>query len=100
MSKRVISILLSEVFVMFIAVPTIVIIVDNTVDVSIVFSASEEEEKGNEKHLDVELLFSNLKDNEVNSTLTSSENNLEYYYKKYPKPHLNLIFPPPEQNIL
>jgi hypothetical protein len=100
MSKKIVSIFLSVIFLLFIVTPTIIVMVDDTIDVSIAFSASEEEEKGNEKNLDIEVLFSNLKANESDLVFAVSENNLGYYFKNYPKPHLNLISPPPEQHIL
>jgi len=100
MSKKIVSIFLSVIFLLFIVTPTIIVLVDDTIDVSIAFSASEEEEKGNEKNLDIEVLFSNLKANESDLVFAVSENNLGYYFKNYPKPHLNLISPPPEQHIL
>jgi len=100
MSKKIVSIFLSIIFLLFIVTPTIIVLVDDTIDVSIAFSASEEEEKGNEKNLDIEVLFSNLKANESDLVFAVSENNLGYYFKNYPKPHLILISPPPEQHIL
>jgi hypothetical protein len=100
MSKKIVSIFLSVIFLLFIVTPTVIVMVDDTIDVSIAFSASEEEEKGNEKNLDIEVLFSNLKANESDLVFAVSENNLGYYFKNYPKPHLNLISPPPEQHIL
>ena len=96
MSKKIVSILLATVFLLFIAAPTIITMVDDTIDVSIVFSGSEEEEKGNEKHIDVELLFSSEKVTELDLVFTSVEDNLGYFFKNYPKPHLNLISPPPD----
>ena len=96
MSKRIVSILLSTMFLLFIAAPTIITMVDDTIDVSVIFSASEEEEKGNEKNIDVEVLFSNEAANDSDLVYITIENNLEYYFKKYPKPHLNLISPPPD----
>ena len=100
MSKRIVSIFLSVIFLLFIVTPTIIVMVDDTIDISIAFSASEEEEKGNEKHLDIEVLFSKLKTNESDLVFAISENNLGYYFKNYPKPHLNLISPPPEHHLL
>lgn len=96
MSRKSVSIFFSVLFLLFIVTPSVIVMVDDTVDISIVFSNSEEEEKGNEKHLDIEVLFSKLKTSDSDFTFAVSENNLEYYYKKYPKPHLNLISPPPE----
>ena len=100
MSKKIVSITLAVIFLLFIVTPTVIIMVDDSIDVSMVFSSSEEEEKGNEKHLDIEILFSKLKTNESDFVIAISKDNLGYYYKQYPKPHLNLISPPPEQHIL
>ena len=99
MSKKIVSIFLSVIFLLFIVTPTIVILVDDTIDVSLAFSASEEEEKGNEKNLDIEVLFSTLKTNDSDVDFSESESNLGYFLKNYPKPHLNLISPPPEHYI-
>jgi len=74
--------------------------VDDTIDISFFYSTSEEEEeRGHEKQIDIEILFSNLKTNESDLVFTSTENNLGYCYKNYAKPHLNLISPPPQQNV-
>lgn len=100
MSKKIVSILFSVIFLLFIVTPTIIVMVDSSIDVSMAFSASEEEEKGNEKNLDIEILFSKLKTNDSDLVFALSENNLGYYFKNYPKPHLNLISPPPDYNIL
>ena len=97
MSKKVVSIFLSAVFLLFIVTPTILVMVDDTIDISIVFSTSEEEESS--KHLDIKVLFLKVKTNESDLVYISAENNLGYYNKKYPKPHLNHILPPPEHNI-
>ena len=99
MSKKLVSVFLSVIFLLFMVTPSIIVMFDDSIDVSISFSGSEEEEQGNEKHLDIEILFSNLKANESNCVFMISENNLGYYFKKYAKPHLNFISPPPEQHI-
>jgi hypothetical protein len=59
-----------------------------------------EEEKNNEKSQDTEILFLEVQDNKSLITLNERENDATYFYKKYPKPHLNLISPPPEKIIL
>ena len=100
MSKSVVSILLSVIFMAFLVTPTILTLVDNSVDVSLFYSAAEEEEKGHEKTKDVEVLFSDLKINETYSMSSLTQNNLGYYFKTYPIPHLNLISPPPDYSIL
>jgi hypothetical protein len=99
MSKKVVSIFLSVIFLLFIVTPTVIMMVDDTIDISIFYSTSEEEERGHEKQIDKEVLFSNLKTNESDLVFTSTENNLGYCYKKYAKPHLSLISPPPQQSI-
>ncbi|TYA60186.1 hypothetical protein [Formosa maritima] len=97
MSKKVVSICLSVIFLLFIVTPTVIMIVDDSIDISIIYSTSEEEERGHEKLKDV--LYSKEVSNESDLVFTSAENNLGYCFKKYPKPHLNLISPPPQKNI-
>lgn len=100
MSKSIISICLSMAFLVFLVAPTVVTIIDDSVDVSFFFTTSEEEEKGGKKDKDTELLFFEFNVSEMDFALNETENNLEYYFKNYPKPHLNLISPPPELHIL
>lgn len=100
MPKKIVSIFLSVIFLLFIVTPTVLMIVDDTIDISIYYSTSEEEERGKEKQIDKEILFSNLKTNESGLIFNSSNNNLNYCFKNYTKPHLNLISPPPEQHIV
>ncbi len=99
MSRNIISICFSIIFVVFLTAPTIIIIVDDSVDISFFFDSSEEEEKGSKKDKDVELLFFDLTVSEMDFASNETENDLEYYFKNYPKPHLNLISPPPELHI-
>jgi len=81
--------------------PSVIIVIDNDADISFFYDTTEEEEKkGNEKHKDLEVLFSEFNENEAYFVSNETENNLGYYFKNYPKPHLNLISPPPELHIL
>jgi hypothetical protein len=100
MSRNVISILLSLLFLLFLTAPTVVLLIDDSIDVSSFYASSEEEEKGSEKNKEKELVFSDLDLSDLGITTPEVENNLGYFFKKYPKPHLNLIFPPPEFYIL
>lgn len=100
MSKQGISIFFSVIFLLFIVTPTVMIFVDDTVDVSMFFTSSEEEEKGQEKHKDIEVYIAELNCDDLNFGSFKAKNKKGYYYKKYPKPHLNLISPPPELHIL
>ena len=97
MLKTYFSIFFTVLFMATIIAPSVLVFVDDTIDVSFILDASEEEEKkGNEKNKELEVL---VVDSFIDSDeLFSSErvDNLQYTYKKYTKPHLNLISPPPE----
>ena len=100
MSRNLVSICLSVLFLVFLVAPTVITLVDDSADVSMFYAASEEEEKGGEKDKEVEVLFFELHNNELDVASLNGENNLRYYFKKYPIPHLNIISPPPELHIL
>ncbi len=102
MPRKRISIFFSVVFLLFIVTPTILIIVDETTDISVVFSSSEEEEEetGYEKNVDFQVLFPHLKSDNTYLVFNSTLNSLGYFDKKYTKPHLNIISPPPDFYIL
>ncbi|WP_295983050.1 hypothetical protein [uncultured Algibacter sp.] len=100
MSRSIVSIFLSSLFLLFLTAPTIILMIDDSADVSIFYSSSEEEEKGSEKNKEIELLFFDLNNSALDFASSEVENNLLYYFKNYPKPHLNLISPPPEFHIL
>ncbi|WP_299382710.1 hypothetical protein [uncultured Lacinutrix sp.] len=92
MLKKHISIFFTILFLAIITAPSIIMILDDTVDISVFYSLSEEEEEI--KH--AKLLFS---DNEEDLDYLRSvlkTNNLCYFFKNYSKPHLNLISPPPD----
>ncbi len=76
--------------------PTIIISLDNTIDISILFGLGEEEEKEDMKLL-FELASEELEDT---SLYHLSIDIVAYTSKKYLKPHLNLIFPPPRQRLV
>ncbi|WP_298531775.1 hypothetical protein [uncultured Algibacter sp.] len=100
MTKQVISISLSALFMLFVIAPTVIMIIDDSVDVSMFYSSTEEEEKSHEKNKDKELLLFDFSKALSDLDLNETENNLVYFFKKYPKPHLNLISPPPELFIV
>lgn len=84
------------IFLAFLIAPTIIVIVDDSIDISMFYSTSEEEEKGSEKNKNSETLFSEIDTYGSDFTSNNTENNTGYYFKNYQKPHLNLIFPPPD----
>lgn len=95
MGKKTIAILFSILFLTFITAPTIIIAVDNSIDVSIFYSITEEENEN------LKLSFTDNGFNGLENLLTlDPKENSGYYSKNYPQPHLNLILPPPEQNML
>lgn len=102
MSRNIVSIFLSIIFLAFIAGPTVLVLVDDTIDVSIYYNASssEEEENSAPKIKEVNGLFSDSDLSDTGLFSNDDENNLVYYFKNYPKPHLNLISPPPDFYIL
>ncbi|WP_298493022.1 hypothetical protein [uncultured Algibacter sp.] len=100
MRRNIISLIFSTMFVLFLTAPTIILIIDNTTDISSFYISSEEEEKGHEKSKDKDLIFYDFLNSTSVFNLTEKESYLEYFFKNYPKPHLNLIFPPPDSYIL
>ena len=101
MSKRIISILFSLIFLVFTVTPSVIAIVDDSIDISFFYASSGEgEDKGLEKNNDLEVLFSELKMGETDFVSKKTENRTWYFFKNYQKPHLNLLSPPPEIHIL
>ena len=102
MSRSITSLLLSIIFMGFILAPTVIVMIDDTIDVSFFYtSAGEEEDKGLEKNKDLEVIFLELDINDADFVSNDIENNTRYVFKKYQKPHLNLISPPPRiQHII
>ena len=92
MYKKTISIFFTVLFLGLISAPSIILAIDDSIDISILYSISEEEEN---KNLEV-IVYENSED--TDSLLFSLKfENSGYHYKKYPKPNCNLISPPPEQ---
>lgn len=95
MFKMATSFFFPLIFIAFLAAPTIAILVDKNVDICLV-SDINEEEKGNETFIDIEIIFSDSNSSKDSLLDLKNEYLLEYYFKKYSKPHLNLISPPPD----
>ena len=75
MSRNLISKILSVIFVVFVAAPTIIKMVDDTIDISFYYSYAEEEEKGHTKNKNTEVLVSVDQNSESNFLLEKKENN-------------------------
>lgn len=100
MKRNLISLLFSTMFLLFLTAPTVILIIDNSADVSCFFISSEEEEKGHEKSKDKELMIYDVLNETAILDSNEIENDLEYFFKNYSKPHLNLISPPPDSHRL
>ena len=87
------AILFTIFFMAIIAAPTIISSIDDSVDISSFYGCNEEEEEAEKLKLVFEDFSEHLEDDLCNAV---RENQTEYAYKTYPKPHLNLISPPPE----
>jgi len=91
-SKHIITAFLFILFVALISAPSVIMTVDDSIDTTCFFSISEEEDTHSVKilfdknHQTSEYFF----ENEYNT------NHVEYTFKNYSKPHLNLVFPPPD----
>lgn len=94
MLRKVTSILFSVAFLLYTVTPSILMIVDESIDISILFSSSEEEEE--EKHLTIDVLYSTVRTKNSDLVFAYSEKSLAYLDKKYTKPNLNIISPPPK----
>ncbi|MFI0428732.1 hypothetical protein [Mariniflexile sp. HMF6888] len=81
-----------------IVAPSVIVVLDDSIDTSIFYSITEEEENGKTKNLISPFSLQNndfLTDFKLKSHLFFC-----YHFKNYSKPHLNLISPPPEHIIL
>lgn len=95
MQKKSIAIFFTIIFVALISAPSIIIAIDDSIDVSIFYTVTEEENEN------IKLVFSDNDLNKIEHVFFADINDsLGYYFRNYPKPYLNLILPPPENNIL
>jgi len=91
-SKYRVSVFFFILFMALLSAPSIIASVDDSIDTTCFFSVNEEEDQ-----LSFKLLFN--KNEEVSDTVFENQSNEhlgEYTFKQYPKPHLNLISPPPD----
>lgn len=97
MFKKLVSKILLIFFLGFLIIPSAILLIDNTVDVSVFYDMNDEnEKKANEKNLEIEIQFTdnNFYQNELNVSLKNSK--INYISKKYNTPYLNFITPPPD----
>ncbi|PKQ44986.1 hypothetical protein [Confluentibacter flavum] len=97
MFKKTIAISFTVIFMALIIGPSIIATLDDSIDTSIFYSLAEEEENCKSKIVVTFSLYNN--DSLSDFTLNHYEF-FTYQFKNYSKPHLNLISPPPDKNIL
>jgi hypothetical protein len=75
----------------------VVLILDDTIDVSLLLDISEEEEEEkSEKNKELEVLFEeNAQEIDYFASI-KEENKIGYLFKNYQKLHFNVISPPPD----
>lgn len=97
MNKNLLTISFSLLFLTSILVPTILVLVDDSIDISFVYDMSEEEEeRGNESSKEFENRVVDLEIKLITFNTTEKPSYFMYTFKTYQKPHLNLIYSPPE----
>lgn len=98
MTKKGIATFFLTLFMALIVAPSIIVVFDNAIDTSVFYSLAEEEENNNVKKVVSPFALQN---NDVFTNFKfKNECYFSYQFKNYPKLHLNLISPPPEQIIL
>ncbi len=86
------SIFFTIIFMALISAPTVILSIDDSTDVSIFYSITEEEES--EK---LKIVVEDISPDNEGLFLNENQSKIDgYTYKTYAKPHLNLISPPPE----
>lgn len=92
-TKYRVAIFFALLFMAIISAPTIITSIDDSVDVSCFFGIGEEDEESE----NLKLLFeNNLELSDYHFVIKANGNLIGYTFKTYPKPHLNLISPPPD----
>lgn len=95
MSKSIISLVFTVIFLAFLTAPTVITMVNDCADVSYFFSVSEEEKGSSVKvFINVDSFY------HTDIAFTKKGSNQGYFAKKYTKPHLNIISPPPDLHLL
>ncbi len=88
--------LLTFVFMAFIATPSIVAYIDNSIDISVAFNVNEEE-SSSKNQINLEFNFEEQQSNYTSiQFLKKQEFTGDFYTENYPKIFLDIIFPPPK----
>lgn len=79
--------------------PLVIASIDDSIDISVILSLTDQEEKEGNEIKDIEVLVSELNHFNTKTKFSVNRNNPGYYFKDYSKPHLNIISPPPQLYI-
>ena len=95
MKKR-IAIVFTIIFTLFIVSPTILSVVEDSFDISILFNVGEEENNQNEISKNFDLKISEIKKTDSLFNSLKKRNSLNYRLKKYTDIYQKNTYPPPE----
>ena len=95
MFKKTVAIFFTVIFLGIISAPSIIVVIDDSIDISVLYSLSEEEEETN----NLKLVVSEIDEDTSSYLVSLKSEKMGYHFKKYPKPYINLIIPPPEFHI-
>ena len=100
MLRKGIAFFLLSIFMLSATAPTVVSLIDENSDISFLIDVNEEESNEKESSKDSEIKIVEL--NTTNLSLYGLElfGLMNFYLKNYAKPYLNLLSPPPENNII
>lgn len=85
---------------MSVIVPTVVSLMDGNSEIAFLIDSSEEEGKEKEPTIDAETKIVHLSSANLSLYGLELSDLRGFYLKKYAKPYLNLLSPPPEVNIV
>jgi len=100
MFRKVISLFLLGIFLLSATAPTIVSLFDENYDTILLMDMSEEESKEKESSKDAETKIVHVSSANLSLYGLELSDTRGFHLKKYAKPYLNLLSPPPEVNIL
>ena len=98
MIKKSFSFFFSIVFVLFTIVPSVLVLVDECTDATIVYNLGEEESEKEEKEgrKKIEVEFAEFSNNEESRNSENQSGTFNYYLISFSELHLENISPPPE----
>ncbi len=99
MSRKGIALFFLTVFLISAMAPTILSFIDGNSEICLLIDMGEEESKEKEASKDAETKIVHLSNTNLSLYGLGLSDAMGYYLKNYSKPYLNLVSPPPEQNV-